>query len=84
MGAGSSSYDVARNSSGKASKKSRAAAGIVAGRPSDDVEGSDARVEKLARLMTTHKKKKRYNVSSAFSNDRNEDEHDDGYQVIHF
>lgn len=82
MGAGSSSYDVARNSSGKASTKSRAAAGIVAGteRPSDDVEGSDARVEKLARLMTTHKKKKRYNVSSAFSNDRNEDEHDDGYQ----
>ena len=72
MGSVSSSYDVNGKETGTGAEPARS-------RSRGDVAGTDARVDKLARLMTSHQKKRRH-PGTAFHMER-EDEEFDSNQV---
>ena len=69
MGSVSSSYDV-NGGTGKETD-----AGTARARSRGDVAGTDARVDKLARLMTSHQKKRRH-PGTAFHMEREDEEFD--------
>ena len=69
MGSVSSSYDV-NGGTGK-----ETGAGTARSRSRGDVAGTDARVDKLARLMTSHQKKRRH-PGTAFHMEREDEEFD--------
>ncbi|XP_072027375.1 synaptotagmin-1-like [Amphiura filiformis] len=70
----STSYDVKKNNTASGSGSATATSRNRGDAPGD-VSGTDDRVDKLTRLMTSHKKKRRY-PGDAFGVDRDDEEFD--------